>query len=101
MHQNTCTYTILGTNPEATVFAGIQNIWCAVLGLFWLSLVATNDRLGVAPATEENLNDWLAVVRSAAQCQMGIICSTHFEVYHTVAEWIPMVFECVRSVQFC
>lgn len=56
------TYTILHTNPESTVFASIQNIWRAIFGFLWFRLVAANDRFGVAPASDEDLNDWLTVV---------------------------------------
>lgn len=94
------TYAILNTDPETSEFTSAEDVWCAVFGLLWLGLVATDDRFAVTPTAKEYLNDWLTVMWSASQGQMGIIGGADLEVDDAIVEWIPVVFQSVRCVDF-
>lgn len=88
------------TNPETTIFVGIQNVRCFRFGNFRFRFVVTNNWFSVSPATEEDFNHRESIIWITGQNQMGIIWCTNSEIQQTV-EWIELVFQAIGCVKFC
>lgn len=87
------------TDPEATELARVQDSRGIDLDHIGLCAVLPDHRLGVLPATEEDLEHGVGFGRARGQRHMGIVLSAHLEADDSSGRWVELVLQLVFGAE--
>lgn len=87
------------TDPEATELASVQDSRGIDLDHIGLGTVLPDHRLGVLPATEEDLEHGVGFGGPRGQRHMGIVLSAHLEADDSSGRWVELVLQLVFGAE--